>query len=77
MKPWKSASPASRALARAEEWLRNPPPASRAAIARDFGIDLTLLIQQLRRTPEERLEMLERVSNDLEELRAGLRGRSK
>jgi len=35
--------------------LRNPPPGSRAAAAREFGIDLSLMIAQLRRTPEERL----------------------
>lgn len=64
-------------LARAEEWLRNPPPGSRAAAARDFGIDLSLLIAQLRRTPEERLRDLESSANSLGPLRGILRRRSK
>jgi hypothetical protein len=38
-----------------EAWLLNPAPGSKTAAARDFGIDLTLLIERLRRTPEERL----------------------
>jgi hypothetical protein len=27
-----------------EEWLLNPPPGSEAAVAKEFGVDLTLLI---------------------------------
>jgi hypothetical protein len=60
-------------LARAEAWLRNPPPGSKAAAARDYGIDLTLLIEQLRLSPSERLRGLEALSNDLEKMRAALR----
>lgn len=41
-------------MERAREWLMNPPPGSRAAAAREFGIDLTLLVSQLQRTPAER-----------------------
>ena len=52
-----------------EAHLLNPPPGSAAARARDFGIDLTLLIGQLRLTPEERLDDLQRVMRDLEEAR--------
>jgi hypothetical protein len=52
-----------------EAYLLNPPPGSAAARARDFGIDLTLLIQRLRLTPEERLDDLQRVMRDLEEAR--------
>jgi hypothetical protein len=54
---------------RVEEHLLNPPPGSAAARARDFGIDLTLLIGRLRLTPEERLDDLQRVMRDLEEAR--------
>jgi hypothetical protein len=57
----------------AEEFLLNPPPGSAAARARDFGIDLTLLIQRLRLTPEERLDDLQRVMRDLEEARKSVR----
>jgi hypothetical protein len=52
-----------------EAHLLNPPPGSAAARARDFGIDLTLLIERLRRTPEERLNDLQRVMRSLEDAR--------
>jgi hypothetical protein len=52
-----------------EAHLLNPPPGSAAARARDFGIDLTLLIERLRRTPEERLDDLQRVMRSLTEAR--------
>jgi hypothetical protein len=52
-----------------EEHLLNPPPGSAAARARDFGIDLTLLIERLKRTPEERLDDLQRVMRSLAEAR--------
>ncbi len=48
-----------------EAHLLNPPPGSAAARARDFGIDLTLLIERLKRTPEERLNDLQRVMRSL------------
>jgi hypothetical protein len=54
-----------------EDWLLNPPPASAAAAARDFGIDLTLLIGRLRLSPEERLDDLQRMIDDIEAARAG------
>ncbi len=38
-----------------EEKLLNPRPGSKIAEARDYGIDLTLLVSNLRLTPEERL----------------------
>ena len=63
-------------LARAEEWLRNPPLGSRAVAAREFGIDLTLLIENLRLTPEERLRNLEIPANDLQKTRGIARRRS-
>ena len=55
-----------------EEHLLNPPPGSAAAAARDFGIDLTLLLQRLRLTPEERLRQLQQVMIEIEAMRAGL-----
>jgi len=39
-------------------WLSNPPPGSKTAAARDFGVDLTLLSTNLRLSPEKRLEKL-------------------
>ena len=52
-----------------EDHLLNPPPGSAAARAREFGIDLTLLIQRLKLTPEQRLNDLQRVMRALEEAR--------
>jgi hypothetical protein len=63
-------------FARAAERLRNPAPGSRIEAAKKFGIDLTLLISQLQRTPEERLRKLEEVSTELEEVRGIARRRS-
>lgn len=40
----------------AEEKLLNPKPGSRIAEARDFGIDLTQIVENLRRSPSERIK---------------------
>lgn len=57
----------------AEERLRNPPPGSRVEAARDYGIDLTLLIERLRKTPEERVRDLQSAINGLEKMRGTAR----
>ncbi len=36
----------------------NPPPGSELAKAKEFGVDLTLFISSLRRTPTERARSL-------------------
>lgn len=56
-------------LARIEARMRNPAPGSRLAAARDYGIDLSLTLAQLRLTPDERLRKLERTSQQLGSLR--------
>jgi hypothetical protein len=56
-------------LARAEERLRNPAPGSSIAAARDFGIDLTLLAEQLRLPPSERARQMLEVCQMAEEVR--------
>jgi hypothetical protein len=56
-----------------EEWLRNPPPGSKAAAARDFGIDLMLTLDNLRLTPQQRLERLEAKLAFARQIRAGMR----
>ena len=56
-----------------EERLRNPAPGSRVEAARDYGVDLTLLIERLRRTPEERVRDLQGAINGLAEIRAKAR----
>lgn len=42
-----------------EDYFLNPPPGSAAARAVEFGIDLTLTLQNLRLTPEERIRKLD------------------
>jgi len=56
-----------------EEVLRNPPPGSACAAARDFGIDLTLIIEQLRLTPEERIRKLDDLRDAVSEMLASAR----
>lgn len=53
-----------------EERLINPPPGSALESARDFGIDLTLLAERLRLSPEERLRDLQQFMRALEQIRA-------
>jgi hypothetical protein len=40
------------------ELIHNPPPGSGLAKAKDFGVDLTLFLSTLRRTPTERARSL-------------------
>jgi hypothetical protein len=63
-------------FARAAARLRNPAPGSRIEAAKKFGVDLTLLIEQLRLTPEERAHKLEEASEELEQVRGIARRRS-
>ena len=60
-------------LARAAERLRNPAPGSRMEAAKKYGIDLTLLISQLRLTPAERVARMSRLRR-LRERSAGRPG---
>ena len=57
----------------AEEKLLNPPPGSRIEAARAYGIDLTLLVGRLRKTPEERVRDLQRAITGLEAVRGKAR----
>jgi hypothetical protein len=52
-----------------EERLLNPKPGSRIAAARDYGIDLSLIVENMRLTPEQRLEKLQQAMNGFDELR--------
>jgi hypothetical protein len=56
-----------------EEKLLNPRPGSKIAEARDYGIDLTLLVSNLRLTPEERLRMNDDINSGLEVLAEAMR----
>ena len=59
----------------AEDRLRNPAPGSRIEAAKKYGIDLSLIITQLRLTPAERGEILESASEAVEQMRGIARRR--
>jgi hypothetical protein len=56
-----------------EEKLLHPQPGSKIAEARDFGIDLTLLVENRRLTPEQRLQKLQEAMMGFEDLRRNAR----
>ena len=53
-----------------EQLLRDPKPGTAAAFARDFGIDLTLVIDRLRRSPEQRIRQLDEMRDGINNLKA-------
>lgn len=53
----------------AERRLRHPRPGSAIEAARNFGIDLTLMIERLRLTPEERVGALQQAMTALAHIR--------
>ena len=61
---------------RAEERLLNPPPGGRIEAARAHGVDLTQLIERLRRTPEERVRDLQRAAAGLDAMQDKARRRA-
>jgi hypothetical protein len=63
-------------LARAERRLLHPAPGSRIEAAKNYGVDLSLLVEQLRLTPAERARKLEAASTALERVRGAARRRS-
>ena len=56
-----------------EEYFLNPPPDSAAARAAEFGIDLTLTLENLRLTPEERIRKLDDFIEGIAKLKASIR----
>ena len=56
-----------------EDYFLNPPPGSAAARAAEFGIDLTLTLENLRLTPEERVRKLDSFIKSVEKLRRSVR----
>ncbi len=56
-----------------EHLLRDPKPGTAAAFARDFGIDLTLIIDRLRRSPEQRIRQLDEMRDGINNLKAAAR----
>jgi hypothetical protein len=55
----------------AYELITNPPPGSHIAAAKEYGIDLTLLVENLNLTVAERLRKLYSVATFLEKVRQG------
>jgi len=55
------------------EMIRNPKPGSKIALAKEFGIDLTLNVRLLQLTPTERLQELEAFNRFLDEVRRAAR----
>jgi hypothetical protein len=53
----------------------NPAPGSRMEAAKKYGVDLTLLVTQLRLTPAERAHNLDRASKAIEKVRGAARRR--
>lgn len=53
----------------AYELITNPPPGSKLAEAKEWGVDLTLLFENLKLTPTERALKLEQGARALHELR--------
>ena len=51
------------------ELIAEPPPRSKLAAAKEYGIDLTLLVKSLQLTPTERLRQLAKAQPLMEELR--------
>lgn len=48
-----------------EEKLLDPAPAGRIAAARDYGIDLTQIVENLRLTPAERIKRNDQAVNSV------------
>ena len=60
-------------FALAESRFRNPPPGGRIEAAKQFGVDLTLLIEQLRLDPGERARRLHALAQIAERVRGAAR----
>ena len=52
-----------------EERFRNAPPGSRIDEAKKYGLDLTLVIEQLRLTPAERVKRMILAAETVERVR--------
>ena len=60
------------------ELIHNPPPGSALAAAKEFGIDLTLLYENLKLTPTERARKFEAGARAMQQMRlAGEHHRAK
>jgi hypothetical protein len=62
-------------LTQAESRLRNPRAGSRIEAAQQFGVDLTLLIEQLRLSPAERVLGMDEAAQAAEQARGAAHGK--
>lgn len=60
-------------LARALHRLQNPIPGGKIAAAKDFGIDLTLLAEQIQLSPAERARRMHALAQTAEAMRGAAR----
>ena len=60
-----------------EEKLLDPKPGSWIAAARDYGVDLSLLVENLKLSPVERLRRNEQAVNDLLKFQAAMNNAKK
>lgn len=68
----------ARQRARAVELITNPPPGSKLAEAKEYGIDLTLLLENLTLDVDERMQRGGKAASSLRELRgAALQSRAR
>lgn len=56
-----------------EDYFLNPPPGSAAERAVEFGIDLTLTLENLRLSPEDRIRKLDNFISAVHRLKASAR----
>lgn len=62
-------------LSRALDRLSNPIPGGKIEAARDFGVDLSLLIEQLKLSPVERSMRMHALAQGMESSRGSARKR--
>jgi len=55
-------------LEKIRQRIMNPRPGSKVAAAKDFGIDLTLTFEQLKKNPQERIEDLQSAMKSFDEI---------
>ncbi len=63
------------ALARAMERLQHPVPGGKVEAAKKFGVDVTLLIEQIRLSPAERARRMHALAQIVDEVRGTIRRR--
>jgi len=56
-------------LARAVDRLQNPIPGGKVEAARNFGVDLTLLVEQIQLSPAERARRMHALAQTAEAMR--------